>query len=151
MDKYEAYKELTLLKSQGVNVTEYIVESAKCNGNDSVPDHIKKFIEDTKLSLQSESTKFFENLRHLAATKNHKLYGNILNESLDEIGKLKCLSSYMTTAVIQMESMTDPDKIKELRQSVGLEIVSEALSDYYNGRDYNKINEAMSYLRHLVK
>lgn len=147
MDKFKAYEELTKLKARGIDVTEQITKVSKCKSDESVPNSVLEFINDHG----SEAFKFFENLKRLSSEKNHRLYSNIINENLSEVGKLKCLSSYLTTAVIQMESYNDPKKLLELRSTIGLEVVSNALSDYYSGRDYNKINEAMEYLRRLIK
>lgn len=147
MNKVEAYKKLADLKSSGVDIVSQVKSLAESS---DVPESVEKFIESFD---QSESKKFFENLRKMHNDKGHRLYSNILDENLDELGTLKCLSSYMTNAVIAMENMDEPteSKLIELRKSIGLEVVSEALADYYNGRDYDKIKSAKNYIKSLIK
>lgn len=144
LSKLECYQRLSELKSKGINVTEQVI---KLNSSNEISNSVIDFIESHN---QTEADKFFEHLREMHNKKNHKLYSNILNENLDEVGKLKCLSSYMTTACISLESMDSPERCLELRKSIGLEKVSEALYKYYNGIDFNAINEALEYIRSLL-
>ena len=150
MNKVEAYERLAKLKESGVDISRQVISLA-ASEND-VPESVSSFIEDhEKPELCEEATRFFENLRKIGKERNHRLYYNIMDENLDEVGKLKCLSSYLTNACIAMESVEDADSLIRLRTSIGLELVSEALYEYYNGINYNRLDEALTYLRKLVK
>lgn len=142
MEKIEAYKRLAEIKSRGVDVSPQIKELARYS---KVPESVVSFIR--KNNIITEADKFFENLRVMHNEKNHKLYPNLLNENLSEIDKLKCLSSYLTSACIAMESLENPSKVVELRNTICLAEASEALADYYSGRDFNKLDEALAKIR----
>lgn len=146
MDKIEAYKKLSEISSKGVPVTSYIIEMASSN---DVPKSVSDFI---RKNSRGEIGKFFDNLRELSRKNNHRLYRNIMNESLGEVEILKCLSSYMTSVVISLESMGDDiNRMNELKSSSGLDIVSKALYEYYNQVNYDGINSAIKFVRNLCK
>lgn len=144
MKKLECYSYLFEIRdSKNLNIDEYVKETASSGVSSNVLRFINENLDVPYLSVYNE----IYSKRH-----KNKMFKSLVNENQTRCQKAIALSSYVTRALIKVNLLgEDFDDVDKLMKDLMIDEVIQALRDYSNGIDNDKIDEVFGKIRDIFK
>lgn len=144
MDKLDCYRYLIQIKNNHNVDISYQIKSI-AGLNESVPVEVIKFIHKYIPQYEMITLDHIYEKRH-----RNPLYKSLVNEKSSDSEKVIALSSFMTQAMIGARPITDHSLLSNYYESLKINKISQAISEYTNGNP-EKLRETFDSIRTQFK